>query len=657
MGCTSRTLAAWLLFAVFSSGPVAARPVGEDAVLPAGDLVVGALNLHPCPHAAAYCGVLQRPLDPSGRVAGELPIAFQFYPHRDAARPAAGTIVAQEGGPGFPTIASRAGYLALFAPLRGDHDMLLVDARGTGASGAIDCRWLQTEKLQTLPAVTACGESLGGAAVLYGTGLAVEDMVAVLDALRIGRIDFYGDSYGTFFGQTFAARYPDRLRSLVLDGAYPVIGETPWYSNAGVVVRRGFDLACQRAPYCKALGGSYYGRIVALLDRLRRAPVSGNAPDADGRRRPVTADPATLGLALYAGVSGPVIYRDLDAAARALQDNDDPAPLLRLMAENLETEAPGPAQSYSRGLFAAVSCMDYQQIYDMSAPPDLRQRQRNAAIAAEQRSDPEVYPPLSIDEFLTVPLDISVLDLCLGWPVVHPPYPPGVPIPPGARFTDAPTLVLNGELDMLTTAAEGAITAAQFPHARQIVLANSFHVDAVGDVDDCAQAIVRRFVSDLDPGEVSCAARINPVRLVPFFPRHAAEAIAADPRPGNSATSRERALASAAVQSAGDVLARWYVNTSGRDTGLHGGDWSYTQPGDVVHFRLRQVRWTEDLAVSGEISWDQLSGAIAADLRFAATGGASGRIAARWNDQQTLAKADLEGQIGTHTLLAEMPAP
>ena len=38
---------------------------------------------------------------------------------------------------------------------------------------------------------------------------------------RFTKVDFYGDSYGTYVGQTFAARYGGRLRSIILDSAYP----------------------------------------------------------------------------------------------------------------------------------------------------------------------------------------------------------------------------------------------------------------------------------------------------------------------------------------------------------------------------------------------------------------------------------------------------
>ena len=603
------------------------------------------------------CGTIERPLDPSGQVPGKIPIAYRFYPHLDRGKKAVGTIVAQEGGPGFPTIGSAGGYLQLFAPLRGDRDIVTIDARGTGASKAIDCPGVQNNPIRSPESVGTCGRSLGPASVLYGTRLAAEDMAAVLDALHVGKIDYYGDSYGTFFGQTFSALYPGRLRSVVLDGAYPVIRETPWYSNAGVVVRKGFNLACERAPYCAGLKGSSLGRIEKLMATIRVRPISGRAPDGDGHLREVTADPGSVGNMFYDGTQGPVNYRDLDAAIRAFFDHHDSLPLLRLIAENDANEDPSAAHTNSYGLFAAVSCMDYQQIYNMTSPIDLRHRERDAAIVAERGSDPNVYGPLTIAEFETVPLDISVLNLCLDWPIRQPPYTPGQPIPRKAKFTGAPTLVINGELDMLTTAAEGAIVTAQYPHAKQIVVANSFHVDAIYDYDDCAQAIVRRFVVTLDPGDISCAATVNAVRLVPIFVQHAADAIPATPAEGNAATERERAIASAAVQTAGDALARWNINYSGHGAGLRGGRWSYTQPGLVARYRLKGVRWSRDLAVSGTAVWDQRNGAIQTALAFTDAYGEAAAISATWNDRDQRAVAALSGRIGKNTLRATMPAP
>ena len=147
---------------------------------------------------------------------------MQLFPHRDHTQPALETIVAVEGGPGYPSIGSRASYVALFMPFLDHHDLLLVDNRGTGASQVINCQPLQTSAFLTLTDIAMCGAYLGDTADLYGSGAAADDLAGVLDALGIAQIDLYGDSYGTFFSQTFAGRHPDRLRSVVLDSAYPV---------------------------------------------------------------------------------------------------------------------------------------------------------------------------------------------------------------------------------------------------------------------------------------------------------------------------------------------------------------------------------------------------------------------------------------------------
>jgi pimeloyl-ACP methyl ester carboxylesterase len=624
---------------------------------PASDtLQVGTLQLHACPFPQAYCGALDRPLDPSGAVPGTIPIAFAIFPHTDTTVPAGETIVAQEGGPGLPTIDSRSAYLQLFKPLLAHHDLLMVDARGTGSSALVKCNYLQYQQIQTVAAVGACGASLGDTADLYGTGLAVDDMVAILGALAIDKIDYYGDSYGTFFGQVLAARIPERLRAVVLDGAYPVIGASPWYPSEGQVVRSGFTAVCELDWYCSTLSGSSLNRIGRLVEQVRANPVSGTAPNEAGTPTFATADPSTVGLILYGGLSGEVNYRDLDAAIRAL-DGGDSLPLLRLVAENVQEDAPELAYGYSRGLYSAVSCMDYPEIYDMNADYAERMRQRDAALARQRLIDPEVYAPLTLAEFQTVSIDTSLLNYCLQWPISNPPYPVGQPIPPCEHFTQAPTLVINGGLDMLTPAAGGAQVAQQFPHGQQLVIANSFHVDALDDVDNCTQPIVRRFVETLDPGDTSCAAAVTTIRLVPFFPLIAARAIPAVPGSGNSADAHELALVSAAIQTAGDVQARWYINYSGTDSGLRGGTWSWEQPSDVASFKLNAVRWTTDLAVSGSMVWNQVSGVIRAELQFTADDGTIGALSGVWNDQKSQLPAQLTGMVAGHTVVASMPAP
>src|SRR3954447_1688165 len=238
---------------------------------------------HPCTfNDTLVCGRITVPLDRQRPSGGKLPIHYLLIPRRDTSKPLLGTIVAVEGGPGYATTGSRAYYRELFGPLLDRRRLLLVDQRGTGLSGAIDCPWLQSYQGNRIKAVGACGRNLGPAADDYGSAIAADDLAAVLDRLHVEKVDLYGDSYGTFFSQTFAARHPDRVRTMALDAAYFVGGKNPWYPDTNRALRRAFTLACERSPSCADRGGSAMQRLRALADLVRRHPIRGVAPNSYG---------------------------------------------------------------------------------------------------------------------------------------------------------------------------------------------------------------------------------------------------------------------------------------------------------------------------------------------------------------------------------------
>ena len=101
--------------------------------------------------------------------------------------------------------------------------------------------------------------------------------------------------------------------------------------------RRAFAQACSRSVACAAAtrGPGAWARIGALAARLARSPVTGATVSTAGSRTRLTVTAQTLvNLVNNAGFD-PVVYRDLDAAARALLRRDDAAPLLRLAALSL----------------------------------------------------------------------------------------------------------------------------------------------------------------------------------------------------------------------------------------------------------------------------------------------------------------------------------
>jgi pimeloyl-ACP methyl ester carboxylesterase len=625
-------------------------------------LLVGSMELRPCPGVPAYCGSLDRPLDPIGAIPGRISIHFEYYPHSEPGK-SQGTLVATEGGPGYPATLSRGDYLALFKPLRLRHDVLLMDNRGTGQSAAIDCRDLQTAEKWTVELTAACGRSLGEGAALYSTAYAADDLAAILDALNIARIDLYGDSYGTYFEQVFALRHPNTLRSIVLDGAYPLTGpDYPWYPSYAPAMHDKFNIACRRFEPCARLPGSSIDHILPVLEELRARPFHARAADSDGRERDFTADASQLAIVMYGSAPALVTVRELDAAARAFTDGDR-VPVLRLMAETISgvdsRDPTADAARWSAGLAAAVMCQDPPQIFDMRLPPILRTADRDRAIAERKLEAPNTYAPFTIDEYRGMPLDYSFIDQCVEWPVAPSSHPASHVAAADVQYPDIPALIISGELDNITTPADGAAVARAFKHGIQIRIANSFHVNALPRArSGCAAQIVRRFIATLTVADTACAARVPPLRLVPRFAVHASGLDAADALPGNRADAAKLRWVSAAVLTAGDVLARLGGNSTGRGVGLRGGSFRIVNGPATLHVALDQVRWTEDLAASGTIDKPVArSGGVRASLHLAGPAGATGDLTVAWPEGSAGAIASIRGTLDGESVRARTVAP
>ncbi|MBI5088073.1 MAG: alpha/beta hydrolase, partial [Actinobacteria bacterium] len=446
-------------------------------------LVVGELRLQPCPDLdATWCGSIERLLDATNPSLGTIDIHFEWLP---ATGRSTGTVVAVEGGPGYATTLSRDSYIDLFEPLLAHRDLLLVDNRGTGQSGAIDCPALQSGEGEYVANVGACGAQLGATAWAYGTADAADDVAAVIEQLRVDPVDLYGDSYGTYFGQVFTVRHPDLLRSVVLDAAYPVQADDYLYVTAGPTANHAMAVSCERSPECAALPTTADQRLRALLDIVRASPITGTGFDADGNEHDIVIDAPELIDMTRSAAYGYGVYRELDPAIRAFLDDGDAVPLLRISAEQGVVGVSDPAE-FSDGLYAAVSCIDYPQPFDLTQPLPVRLEQLEANLADDQATTPDVFAPFTIDEYGGA--DWQELDSCLGWPEPPAGRQPASAIVPGTPYPDVPTLVLSGELDSLTTPDEGAQVAGRFPSVTHVIVANEFHVSALADRYGCAAA-------------------------------------------------------------------------------------------------------------------------------------------------------------------------
>jgi hypothetical protein len=170
---------------------------------------------------------------------------------------------------------------------------------------------------------------------------------------------------------------------------------------------------------------------------------------------------------------------------------------------------------------------------------------------------------------------------------------------------------------------------------------------------------VHRFVKNLDPGNTHCVLKVRPVRTVPLFAAKAGELAPLEALKGDKTTDAQRRVAAAGLETVGDVIARYYVTYNFVDTGLRGGKFTYAATDTGYKFKLKSLKWTEDVAVSGTVSWDQdqTSNIITAQVTLESAGKNVGALQIRWNDADIDAMASVTGDIQGAALVAKRIAP
>jgi TAP-like protein len=221
-----------------------------------------------------------------------------------------------------------------------------------------------------------------------------------------------------------------------------------------------------------------------------------------------------------------------------------------------------------------------------------------------------------------------------------------------------PVLVLDGDLDSVTPMGDSEAAAALFPNSRLVPVRNVGHVTALPDFDRCGSRLVRRFFTDLDPGDTSCAEQIPELHVVSRFPRRVAGAPGAEPAAGDRSNVLDRRAAWVAARSVGDAWSCWWLMLGEEGRGLRGGKFAASGAADYsygpVRLRLKRVRLAENLAVSGLAVWDRRAGRHDARLRL--SGKRSGLLRVSW-PSRARATATIGGRLGGRVVRLRTPAP
>lgn len=321
---------------------------------------------------AAECATLEVPLNYSDPTGETIELALLKVPARDESQ---GALVVNPGGPGAPGTSYAAAAGSVFRePLLRAFDIVGFDPRGTGDSAPIDClsdeqldTYLATdpnpdtpEEAQTYADLTrgfgrGCAELSGDLVNHVSTIEAARDMDVLRAALGEKELTYFGASYGTKLGATYAELFADRVGRFVLDGAVDVSLDS---RQLGLEQAAGFETAlraylqdCVDTSDECFLGDTVdegLATISALLDAIDETPL----PAGDDRE-------LRVGNAFY-GIVTPLYNRDywflLSSALKSAFDGSGTG-LMQLSDLYSSRGGDGYADNSSEAIFA-INCLD-----------------------------------------------------------------------------------------------------------------------------------------------------------------------------------------------------------------------------------------------------------------------------------------------------------
>jgi pimeloyl-ACP methyl ester carboxylesterase len=279
------------------------------------------VDLRPCTlpglEEPAFCGEHAVWEDRASKLGRKISLRIALLPAR-AANPEPDPIVVLQGGPGASNVASA--QASARSPLRSHRHILLIDLRGTGGSGALDCAFQRghsaigyLEDFLPIAGVRACRDSLARNADLdrYVTPWVIEDLAEVLTALRFERVNLHGFSGGTRQALAFIRRYPARVRSALLEGPVPIDARVPLtFARDAQHAFEGVATECLADSACARAFPNLQEELRAVVRRLDSAPVLIDVPGVDGRA------PGRLPLSrsAFAQIVRYMLYRPRSAA-------------------------------------------------------------------------------------------------------------------------------------------------------------------------------------------------------------------------------------------------------------------------------------------------------------------------------------------------------
>jgi pimeloyl-ACP methyl ester carboxylesterase len=385
------------------------------------------------------------------------------------------------GGPGQSALESFPDVTAGFDRIHRHRDIVLIDQRGTGSSSPMDCETPEGATLlsgeQAFEIIKSCAAKLHRDPSLYTTEAAVRDFDRVREQLGYQRVNLYGISYGTRVALSYLRMFPDRVRSVMLDGVLPQ--DHALGADVDTNAQRALDLLwarCKGDPGCDASFPSVAEDFQSLLSLLEEEPQWVRTD------HPVTGEPVkdeytledfvqTVRFTSYAAETVSLLPLLIHRAA----DTGDFGPWLAqsvLLGALLE-------RSMSAGLNISVLCAE-----DFPYWPPEEPKTRPTYLGDRERDDIKKY--------------------CSVWPYRKVAATFKQPVQ-----SRVPALLLSGEADPITPPAYGEHAARTLHHSLHIVVPGQGH----GVIHrGCLPRLAEQFIDRADPNglDTSCVADTAP---------------------------------------------------------------------------------------------------------------------------------------------------
>jgi pimeloyl-ACP methyl ester carboxylesterase len=184
------------------------------------------------------------------------------------------------GGPGGSALTM---YPSMFYPDRigFQRDIVIIDQRGTQyAEPSLVCPEVTESSKNGVEDyqdyLRYCRARLAGKGVdlaAFTTPEIARDFEVVRQVLGYWQYNFYGISYGTHVGQYLAAYYPERIRSLILDGVAPIPLD---YLNRSILthnrILNEFFINCEQDSFCSEQYPDLSGKLNKTIELLNQNP-------------------------------------------------------------------------------------------------------------------------------------------------------------------------------------------------------------------------------------------------------------------------------------------------------------------------------------------------------------------------------------------------